>query len=112
MEIKLNKKENITIFSFYTNMLSGDHCTEVTDNVIESLSQGERKFIFDLEKVKLINSIGVGIIMSAWTYISDAGGQLTLANLSVKVAEILSLSETDEIIPVYKNINEAMVSLK
>jgi anti-anti-sigma factor len=92
-------------------MLSSVNPGEIASMIDEFLSKGKSKFIFDLKKVLIINSIGIGILMASWTTITNAQGHLALTGLSEKVAEILSISETDQIIPVFDSISEAEIGL-
>jgi anti-anti-sigma factor len=98
MEIKIQKIENVTIISIFTQVLGGDDSEQIHDTLNDVLLY--------------INSIGVGILMSSWTHIMNAEGNMVILCTSKKVLETLSVCETDQIIPIYSNIADAMSKLK
>ena len=88
MAIKIKKRDNVLIIYFAGRMLGGGNAKQVSEEINKRLLKGNAYFIFDLEKVRMINSIGIGMLMSSWTMITEASGKLVLCSLSEKVAEI------------------------
>ncbi len=74
MEIRIQKRENVTIVSILTQILGGNDSEQIHDTLTDVLLYSSKNIIIDLKGVKLINSIGVGILMSSWTHIINAGG--------------------------------------
>ena len=112
MEIRIQKRENVTIVSIFTKILGGNDSEQIHDTLNDVLLYSSKNIIIDLKGVKLINSIGVGILMSSWTHIINAGGRMIILCNSNKILEILSACDTDQIIPIYSNIADAMSKLK
>ena len=112
MEIRIQKRENVTIVSIFTQILGGNDSEQIHDTLNDVLLYRSKNIIIDLKGVKLINSIGVGILMSSWTHIINAGGRMIVLCNSNNILEILSLCEIDQIIPIYSNIADAMSKLK
>ena len=108
MDIKISKEQNVLVFTFKAKIFGLEYPENVSEHVDKYLSRGERNFVFDLSQVKAINSIGVGLLMSSWTRITDAQGKLRLIGLNKKVREILSICETDQFIPISKNLSYAL----
>lgn len=63
------------------------------------LEAGEQAFVFDMDSVDLLNSIGLGRLVTYYTRTAREGGRLALASLSERnrraafVARILDLFE-------------------
>ncbi len=112
MEIRIQKRENVTIVSIFTQILGGNDSEQIHDTLNDVLLYRSKNIIIDLKGVKLINSIGVGILMSSWTHIINAGGRMIILCNSNKILEILSVCDTDQIIPIYSNIADARSKLK
>ena len=112
MEIRIQKRENVTIVSIFTQILGGNDSEQIHDTLNDVLLYRSKNIIIDLKGVKLINSIGVGILMSSWTHIINAGDRMIVLCNSNNILEILSLCEIDQIIPIYSNIADAMSKLK
>ncbi len=112
MEIRIQKRENVTIVSFFTQILGGNDSEQIHDTLNDVLLYRSQNIIIDLKGVKLINSIGIGILMSSWTHIINAGGRMIVLCNSNNILEILSLCEIDHIIPIYSTLADAMSKLK
>jgi len=112
MEIRIQKRENVTVVSIFTQILGGNDSEQIHDTLNDVLLYNNKSIIIDLKGVKLINSIGVGILMSSWTHIINAGGRMIVLCNSNNILEILSLCEIDQIIPIYSTLANAMSKLK
>lgn len=60
--------------------------------VIESLDSGERRVILDMTGVRLIDSAGIGVLLSAHKRAQACGGQLILRGSSKHVRQVLALT--------------------
>ena len=112
MEIRIQKRENVTIVSIFTQILGRNDFEQIHEALNDVLVYHSKNIIMDLKGVKLINSIGIGILMSSWTHIINSGGRMIVLCNSNNILELLSLCEIDRIIPIYSNITDAMSKLK
>jgi anti-anti-sigma factor len=112
MEIRIQKRENVTIVSIITQILGRNDYEQIHDALNDVLINYSKNIIMDLKGVKLINSIGVGILMSSWTHIINAEGRMIVLCNSNSILDILSLCEIDRIIPIYGNMADAISKLK
>jgi anti-sigma B factor antagonist len=65
-----------------------------------------------MTNVKMINSTGIGILISGLTTIKNAGGDLKLAHISDNVKGVLSITKLNQVFHVYSNVDEAVRSYK
>jgi anti-sigma B factor antagonist len=80
------------------------------DKVKNLITNNICDIVIDLANVKLVNSIGIGIIMTCWTSVQKVGGQLKLANAAEKVYDILTIMELDQFFENYNNVTAAVTS--
>lgn len=61
-------------------------------DVIDSLDRGERRLILDFSLVHLVDSAGIGALLSADRRVRAAGGELVIANVSEHVRQVFEVT--------------------
>jgi anti-sigma B factor antagonist len=110
MQMKENIFGKIIILEITCKMLGDSETQQLFDKIKTLCVSGNKKIVLDLSKVKLINSIGVGVIMACWTTVSKAGGNLILAEITEKVYSILKILDLDQFFENYPNLEKALKS--
>jgi anti-anti-sigma factor len=72
----------------------------------EALSKNYIHFVFDFEKTRRINSVGIGILTNLHKQLHEKKGSVHLVNLSPDVKAVLEAAQVLHVLPVYKNIDE------
>lgn len=90
--------------------MGGDETTLFYGRVRENINNNIKNFVFDLKGVVWINSIGLGMLISAMTTIKNAGGKLVLVNITA-VESLLSLTRLIGAFDVAGSREEAVKSL-
>lgn len=76
---------------------------------IEELIRGQqKKVVFDLAGLNYIDSTGIGIIVMCATKMRAAGGELRLASLQPRIAELMRVTKLDQIMTLYPTAAAAM----
>jgi anti-sigma B factor antagonist len=60
--------------------------------VIDSLSDGDFNLILDFSDVRMIDSAGIGVLLSSQRRVHAAGGELVVANASAHVRKVFALT--------------------
>lgn len=63
--------------------------------VIASLARDERNLVVDLSDVTLVDSAGIGVLLSVDRRVRAAGGELLLANASEHVRHVFAITGVD-----------------
>lgn len=79
---------------------------EKTDPILGD--QGVHQLVFNLEKLRFINSKGIGYLVSVHTHMAKDGRTLVLTEASEPVMDVLSLVGLTNIIPYYATLEEAL----
>lgn len=83
----------------YINNEGGER---LSDTALSMFREGDRKVLIDLEGTRIINSIGVSILLEMLEHILDERGTLSFCSLSPTIAktfEIMGLSQYADIFP-------------
>ena len=69
---------------------------------VETLvGEGHKKVIFDLTGVTNIDSTGIGIIVMSAAQLKKVGGELRVAGATAHVAEVLKMTNVDQIVALH-----------
>ena len=107
--MKFNKSElyNAVVVSFQGKLMGGPDMADFHDFLKETTDSNKKNIIVDLSKVKYVNSSGIGSLISGFTSIKNAGGELVLSGLSPKIKGVLSITKLNSIFKIYDSQEEA-----
>jgi anti-sigma B factor antagonist len=57
------------------------------------VGKGQKKILLNLGEVSYIDSSGIGELVSAFTTVTNGGGQLKLLNLTKRVKDLLQITK-------------------
>jgi anti-sigma B factor antagonist len=84
---------HVTILDITGRIVLGDEIGELRDAVHGLVADGTKKIILNLANVDYIDSSGVGELVSSYTTVRNAGGELKLLNLTQKVHDVLYVTK-------------------
>jgi|SRR5882724_11674598 len=95
MSLKIDTREvaHVTILDVTGRIVLGDEIGDLRDAVRNLIADGQKKIILNLAGVDYIDSSGVGELVSSYTTVRNAGGELKLLNLTQKVQDVLYVTK-------------------
>ena len=95
MSMKLTTREvsGVTIVDLSGKITLGEGGLTLRDEVHKLLAAGSKKIVLNLADVNYIDSSGLGELVSAYTAVKNAGGELKLLNLTSKVRDLLVITK-------------------
>ena len=112
MKIETRTEQGVTILEPKGKITIGIGDVALREAVGDALDAGARNILVDLSGVTTIDSSGIGELVSAYTTVSNRGGQLKLTNLPPKVTDILQVTQLISVFEVHDNLSEAIDSFK
>ena len=84
MSLAITSREvsHVTILDVHGRIVLGQEIGDLRDAVRGLIAQDKKKIILNLAGVDYIDSSGVGELVSSFTTVRNAGGELKLLNLS------------------------------
>ena len=76
------------------------------------VAEGKKKYVIDLTETPWTNSLGVGMLMSAYTTVKKQGGDIVLANATERIRDLLRVTRLDAVFPVHDSLYTAMEHLR
>ncbi|MFH1373557.1 MAG: STAS domain-containing protein [bacterium] len=101
---------NVVIFEISGKIMGGDETTMFHGRIHEYINQNKNKVLVDLAKVDWMNSVGLGMFISAMTTVKNSGGRFALVNIS-KIESILVVTRLITVFEHFDTREEAMKAL-
>ena len=110
MKVQTRQVDGITILDLSGRITLGEGSVILRDSIRELLTKGEKKILLNLGNVDYIDSSGVGELVSAFTSVKNAGGELKLLNLTQKVQDLLQITKLYTVFDVHDDEAHAVAS--
>ena len=93
LKFKTRQVDGITILDLSGRITLGEGSVTLRDAVKDALAKGNTRILLNLADVDYIDSSGIGELVSAYTSVKNAGGELKLLHLTKKVHDLLQITK-------------------
>jgi len=93
----------------YINNVAGE---QIAETCYKKIDEGKRKFLLDLENSRIVNSIGVSIIIEIIEKLQDVNGHIGYYNLAPIVAKTFKIMGLVQYSTIYETQNEALSGMQ
>lgn len=105
--------EVITIIEFLnTERIDSHNSSLLKEFLLKCVEDGHRLLVLDLEKIRFIDSSGLGALLSGYKNASARKGKIVLANPKPQVQSMLELTKLDRIFVDFPDTNAAIKFLE
>lgn len=101
---------DVSVVDLTGKITIGEGDVLLRDKVNELLDKGRSKIVLNLEKVKYMDSAGIGELVACYKRAKERQGTVKLLNPSGKVYDLLQLTKLEEVFDTYRDEKEALVS--
>ena len=110
MKVSTRQVDGITILDLSGRITLGEGSVTIRDAVRDLLAKGQKKVLLNLGDVNYIDSSGIGELVSGFTTVKNAGGELKLLNLTKKVHDLLQITKLYTVFDISDNEISAISS--
>jgi anti-sigma B factor antagonist len=93
MKATVRQVDSVTVVDVSGRITLGEDCKQLREVIREQLAKNHKNLLLNLADVTYIDSSGIGELVSAYTAISNQGGQLKLLNLTKRVHDLLQITK-------------------
>ena len=95
MSVKLSTRQvgDVSVIDVTGRITLGEGSSALRDSLRELVGHDQKKILLNLGDVSYIDSSGIGELVSGFTTVTNAGGQLKLLNLSKRVKDLLQITK-------------------
>jgi anti-sigma B factor antagonist len=88
----------------------GEGSSALRETIRELVNKGQKKILLNLADVSYIDSSGIGELVSAFTTVTNQGGQLKLLGLTKRVKDLLQITKLYTVFDVHEDEAHAIRS--
>ncbi len=93
MKFKTRQVDGVTVLDLSGKITLGEGSVTLRDTIRDVLSKGQNKILLNMAEISYIDSSGLGELVSAFTTVKNAGGELKLLQLAKKVKDVLQITK-------------------
>ena len=100
-----------TLIAHLKGELDQHNAVKLRINLDKKIMDGTSHLVFDLSELDFMDSSGIGIIIGRYKNITALGGTASVAGAKPHVEKILRMAAIDRIIPIYSDVEGALLRL-
>jgi anti-sigma B factor antagonist len=112
MKVATRQVDGIVVLDLSGRITLGEGSVTLRDAVHDALAKGSKRILLNLGDISYIDSSGIGELVSAFTSVKNAGGELKLLNLTRKVHDLLQITKLYTVFDVKDDEASAISSFK
>ena len=112
LNIKERQGGDVTVLDLTGRITLGEGSVALRTTIRRLLDEGKNKILLNMGGVGYIDSSGIGELVSSFTAINKAGGQLKMLSLQKKLQDLLAITKLLTVFDVYDSESEALGSYK
>jgi anti-sigma B factor antagonist len=93
MKATVRQVDSVTVVDVSGRITLGEDCKHLREVIRDQLRKNHKNLLLNLADVTYIDSSGIGELVSAYTAISNQGGQLKLLSLTKRVHDLLQITK-------------------
>ena len=112
MSVKLNTRQvgDVSVVDVSGRITLGEGSSALRDALRDLLAQNNKKILLNLSEVSYIDSSGIGELVSGFTSVANAGGNLKLLGLTKRVKDLLQITKLYTVFDVHEEEAHAVRS--
>ena len=112
MKATIRQVDSAVVVDISGRITLGEGCTQLRELIRDQLAKGNKRILLNLADVSYIDSSGIGELVSAYTAVSNQGGQLKLLNLTKKVHDLLQITKLYTVFDIHDDEAKAISSFQ
>ena len=112
MKASVRQVDSVTVIDISGRITLGETSVQLRELVRDQLAKGNKNILVNLGDVSYIDSSGIGELVSAYTAVSNQGGQLKLLKLTKKVHDLLQITKLYTVFDIHDDEAKAISSFE
>jgi anti-sigma B factor antagonist len=112
MNYSIDERYNCVVIDLKGKVMGGSDAEVFRKAIHELIEKGRNKIVINLEKVKFMNSSGLGILIGGLRTVRESGGDIKLCNADKRISSLLMVSQLNTVFNHYLSLDEAVAAYK
>jgi len=110
VKVRERRRDGVAILDMSGKLMGGPDADAFNEILRTLMHEGVRNFVVNLEKVNWVNSTGLGILISGYTTVKRAGGELKLLKVTERIENIFIVSKLSTVFQSFEDEDDAIRS--
>jgi len=110
VKIKERKRDGLAILEMSGKLMGGPDADTFDETLKTLVHEGIHNVIVNMERVKWVNSTGLGILIKGYSTLKKSGGELKLLKVSDRIENIFIVSKLYTVFESFQDEEEAVRS--
>ncbi len=106
MNLNTKKINDFNVVTVEDERIDAHNSADLKAYILQMIDQGENRIIVKLERVRFIDSSGLGALLSGHKHMVAKSGRFALTNIQQQVLSMFELTRLNRVFEIYANINE------
>ncbi len=103
MEIRTRTSGNTPVLDLNGKLVLGPATMKLREAVRETAEKNTGKIVLNLQNVTIIDSCGLGELVSSYSHVQSRAGKLVLLNPQNRIMSLLILTKLETVFDIYKD---------
>ena len=103
-------RPEVAVIAFGTQAIGGPDAVELTTTIRSAAADGASLLVLDLANIAVMNSSGLGMLVSARSTTASLGMELCLAAVPKNVMDLLTMTQLSQVFELYPTVDSAVAS--
>ncbi|MCH8290493.1 STAS domain-containing protein [Candidatus Poribacteria bacterium] len=114
MNVDIRQRDGVSILDINGRIIGSDSLVlkHIIDEQISSSEDGSINIILNMEKVRMMDSSGLGVIVATYTSIQRKGGRIALLKIAGNIRSLIVMAKLLTIFDRYDDEDEAVASFQ
>lgn len=112
MKISTKSEEGVTVLALEGKLTIGEGDVQLRDQVRDALDHGAKKILLNLQRVKMMDSSGLGELIRCKATAASAGATIKLLHVEDKVQEVLEMTRLIGVFETFSDEIDAIASFR
>ncbi len=110
MKYNISERYNCVVIELKGKVMGGSDADLFKEAIHKLIDEGKKEIVIDLEKVKFMNSSGLGILVGSLRTVRENDGDVKLCNADKKISSLLMVSQLNRVFDHYLSLDEAIAA--
>jgi anti-sigma B factor antagonist len=110
MEFEEDTKQNVYVVALHGKLIAQSEIQELQSHFRYLREKKIRRVVLNLEFLDWMGSLGLGALISCLTTMRNAGGDLRLSNLNMKLKSLMKITKLDRVFQTFDSVDVAIQS--
>jgi len=110
VKLSIRQVGDVSVVDAAGRITLGEGSSALRETIRELVNKGQKKILLNLAEVSYIDSSGIGELVSAFTTVTNQGGQLKLLGLTKRVKDLLQITKLYTVFDVHEDEAHAIRS--